>query len=88
MMRGTDAVGILIAVVLIVTGLFAVVRPTQVINAHLTWGPGYPMDSGQKPRALLEDVTPRAAQLYGGAAVLFGTSLGVLIIYSLRSRKA
>jgi hypothetical protein len=69
-------------------GAFALVRPSALISARLTWGPGWPMTSGAKPRALLEEITPRTARLYGGVAIIFGADLAALIIYSQRSRQA
>jgi hypothetical protein len=43
-MRKVEVVGILIGVVLITTGILALIRPTVLVGAHLTWGSGLAYD--------------------------------------------
>jgi hypothetical protein len=75
-----DTAGILLAVLLILAGLAALVRPDDVLVFHATGDM-----TGGSAGGVIERFDPERVRLYGAVALMLGIGLATFLVWALRS---
>jgi hypothetical protein len=74
-----DVAGIVLAILLIVVGFFALVSPHDMIIFHPTGD-----ITGGPAGTIIEKMSPARVRFYGGTAVILGVGLGTFLFWALR----